>query len=391
MRNLKRTLNIIILAISLITGSEIFAQEINKDLEKTKIDSIGKIINEGNFNEAIVQINNRLEAEPQNTDLLNLLGDLYNYMSLYSDALRMYKESYKIDSNNNALFGEAIVNFFTGNLLESKRQFSLLIKSNFRLMDSYNFMGKIELLNDDLAEAENYFNKVYSIDSTNVEAITNLGIIYQQLKMNARAEIFLRMAVELSPDDYSFLNLGVFYGMTNRFNEAVITLNKAISINPKNKKVYHALGVMYLNKGIFPEAEKHFYKELELDAYNNEAYLNLILLYTHKSEFKKAINTFEKMQILGLSHPQLFIAISNIYFKQNQFDKALEYAQMQVNAYPDKIDSYLTLMGIYKFMGLNKEYDELFEKIKTHVPLSENNDLNKYPENITNSLRKENK
>ncbi|KAB2845686.1 MAG: hypothetical protein F9K42_12375, partial [Ignavibacterium sp.] len=225
MRNLKRTLNIIILAISLITGSEIFAQEINKDLEKTKIDSIGKIINEGNFNEAIVQINNRLEAEPQNTDLLNLLGDLYNYMSLYSDALRMYKESYKIDSNNNALFGEAIVNFFTGNLLESKRQFSLLIKSNFRLMDSYNFMGKIELLNDDLAEAENYFNKVYSIDSTNVEAITNLGIIYQQLKMNARAEIFLRMAVELSPDDYSFLNLGVFYGMTNRFNEAVITLN----------------------------------------------------------------------------------------------------------------------------------------------------------------------
>ena len=378
---------IVLLSVSLFLRNEALAQKVKSRTYMIDAPGIEKIIQDGNFNEAIVKLNEKLESEPNNTELLNLLGDLYNYMALYKEAINIYEKSYKIDSNSHALFGEAIVNFFIGDLDESKKQFIIVIRSGYRLIDSYNFMGKIELLNGDLAEAEKYFNKTYSIDSVNIDAITNLGIIYQQLELNARAEMFLKKAVDLSSNDSdSYLNLGVFYGMTDKFNEAIINLNKAISLNSNNKKPYRALGVLYLNHAIFSEAENNFNKVLKLDPFDSEAYFNLIVLYAQQSDYNKAIKTFEKMQILGLSHPQLYIAVSNIYFKQNNLEEALKYSKMQVASYPDKIEGYLALLGMYKFMGLDREYDELYEKVKEKIPLSSNNMTKEIHETITNFL-----
>lgn len=383
---------IVLLSVSLFPRNEALAQEVKLRTNKIDAPVIEKIIQDGNFNEAIVKLNEKLEFEPSNTELLNLLGDLYNHMALYKEAINIYEKSYKIDSNSHALFGEAIVNFFIGDFVESKKQFVIVIRSGYRLIDSYNFMGKIELLNGDLAEAENYFNKTYSIDSVNVDAITNLGIIYQQLELIARAEMFLKKAVDLSSNDSdSYLNLGVFYGMTDRFNEAIINLNKAISLNSNNKKPYRALGVIYLNYGIYSEAEDNFNKVLKLDPFDNEIYFNMVVLYAQQSDYNKAIKTFEKMQILGLSHPQLYIAVSNIYFKQNDLEEALKYSKVQVTSYPDKIEGYLALLGMYKFMGLNKEYDELYEKVKEKIPLSSNNMTKEIHETITNFLNNKRK
>ena len=76
--------------------------------------------------------------------------------------------------------------------------------------------------------AKKYFSILLTLDSTNVEAMTNLGIIYQENGDVLTAEEYLLKAISIDPEDYlPYLNLVVFYDAINKNDESIKNLNKS--------------------------------------------------------------------------------------------------------------------------------------------------------------------
>ena len=62
-------------------------------------------------------------------------------------------------------------------------------------------------------------------------------------------------------------------------DEAIVSFNKAISLDDKNSLAYTGLGSAYVRKGSFDEAIVSFNKAISLDAKNSPAYYALGLAY----------------------------------------------------------------------------------------------------------------
>lgn len=71
---------------------------------------------------------------------------------------------------------------------------------------------------------------------------------------------------ERSPEETAreHLELGKFYFLNQRFDEAIEQLRKALSFDDKNSDVYFNLGVVHEAINQIPEAKENFEKALEI-------------------------------------------------------------------------------------------------------------------------------
>jgi len=71
---------------------------------------------------------------------------------------------------------------------------------------------------------------------------------------------------ERSPEETAqeHLELGKFYFLNQRFDEAIEQLKKAASFDDRNADIYFSLGVVYVAINQIPNAKESFEKALEI-------------------------------------------------------------------------------------------------------------------------------
>lgn len=74
-------------------------------------------------------------------------------------------------------------------------------------------------------------------------------------------------------------NLGILYAKSNRRNEAITTLSKAVTLNTSNTVAYNWLGMLYRGNKDLVRSEKAYLAALKADSNNALAHLNLGILY----------------------------------------------------------------------------------------------------------------
>lgn len=350
--------------------SNIYPQILQKIDLQSNLNEIKKLISLNKMDDAIIKLNILLTKEPNNTSVLNLLGDAYRAKLNYDMAQNIYSSVLDIFPNNNdANSGLAITYFNLGKWDLARKHFQINILNNYRIKAAYDFLGKIEIYSNNLIAAKKYFSILLTLDSTNVEAMTNLGIIYQENGDVLTAEEYLLKAISIDPEDYlPYLNLGVFYDAINKNDESIKNLNKSLELNPDNSKAYKALGIIFLNNKVYDVAEKLFLSALSIDKGETDVYFYLILLYSEESKYNEAIAIANKMDSLGVTHAQINIALSNLYFKIHDYDKALKFAREQVELFPAQIEGYVLLMGLYDFLGMEKEHETISSVVEEKFP-----------------------
>ncbi|HPN32543.1 MAG TPA: tetratricopeptide repeat protein [bacterium] len=108
-------------------------------------------------------------------------------------------------------------------------------KTKDELIKEYLERGKRTYMRSNHSEAMQSFQKVIELDSNNVLAIFNMGIIYIDREEQELAMKQFERVLEIKPDDYkSLCNLGGIYFKLGRYREAYDILNRAISINPND-------------------------------------------------------------------------------------------------------------------------------------------------------------
>jgi len=151
--------------------------------------------------------------------------------------------------------------------------------------------------------AEKQYQQILSEDSNNLEALSNLGVVYVRNGNLQSAESMLEKAVAIAPDnDFLLTTLGIVQYRQSKFDESIVQLTKAITINPKSATAHNYLGIAASQKGRQKEAEKEILQALANNPDDADAHFNLavILITTQPGSKELAREHYARATALGI-------------------------------------------------------------------------------------------
>ena len=150
--------------------------------------------------------------------------------------------------------------------------------------------------------AEKQYQTVLTKDPKNLDALSNLGVVYFRTGKIRSAESTLKKALALAPnDDFVLTTLGIVHYRQSRFDQALKELRKAIEINPNSATAHNYLGITASQKGRQEEAEKEMLQAIAKDPNYADAHFNLavILVTTQPSSRELAREHYARATALG--------------------------------------------------------------------------------------------
>jgi len=150
--------------------------------------------------------------------------------------------------------------------------------------------------------AEKQYQTVLAKDPKNLDALSNLGVVYFRTGKIRSAESTLKKALAIAPnDDFVLTTLGIVHYRQSRFDDALKELRKAIEINPNSATAHNYLGITASQKGRQQEAEKEMLQAIAKDPNYADAHFNLavILITTQPSSRELAREHYARATTLG--------------------------------------------------------------------------------------------
>jgi Flp pilus assembly protein TadD len=150
--------------------------------------------------------------------------------------------------------------------------------------------------------AEKQYQTVLTKDPKNLDALSNLGVVYFRTGKIRSAESTLKKALAIAPnDDFVLTTLGIVHYRQSKFDDALKELRKAIEINPNSATAHNYLGITASQKGRQQEAEKEMLQAIAKDPNYADAHFNLavILITTKPSSRELAREHYARATALG--------------------------------------------------------------------------------------------
>ena len=115
-------------------------------------------------------------------------------------------------------------------------------------------------------------------------------MIYNRLGQNDRAELLLREVIEKHPEvPGTAYSLGLLLAEMERYEEAIVFLEKATLQQPDNARVFLNYGQLLDFSGRQNEAQKALEHSLSLEPENAEIMIRLIEFYMKHNQFRDAM------------------------------------------------------------------------------------------------------
>ncbi len=231
----------------------------------------------GKFADIQNATNALLKADPTNVTANLILGNRWALKKKYKLAGEYYKKVILKESDNeDGLFGYGQMNYYLGNLKESKNSFEKLIEVNPHSDIAFQYLGKLA------AEAENYkvaienIQKAIALNPENSDYYIDLGNYSRNLGRYADAEKAWTKAINLAPDYFlGYTYRAGLYDEQNKIPEALADYKMVVKTNPKYYFAFEEIGILEFHMENWEEARKYFAKANEIsDSY---AYKLMIL------------------------------------------------------------------------------------------------------------------
>ena len=145
------------------------------------------------------------------------------------------------------------------------------------------------------------YSTILNLNPSHELAFQNLQALVNREKNIDTKLMLLSKMVVYQPNNYQVnYQLGNLYGKEKGdIEKSLRYLNKALSINPKEKDLYLDLGVAYGFKGDFTKSAEMLRKALELDPNNKSILINLGVTYKNLNQMAKAEECFNKAAALS--------------------------------------------------------------------------------------------
>ena len=159
--------------------------------------------------------------------------------------------------------------------------------------------------NKQLDKAEEKYLQVLQKDKANVTTLANLAAIELDLDHLETAEINIKQAIALAPDDsYSYFVLGRLKFRQRKYDEAIDAFSRAAQLDPLDAQVQNFLGLALSEKGLRGPAETALRKAIQIDPGCADAHNNLAVVYITQQPPSTELAHWHYQKALAAGHPR---------------------------------------------------------------------------------------
>jgi len=247
----------------------------------------------------------------------------------------------------------------------------------------------------------------------------NLASVYLDLEQLDNAEVQYRAALKLKPDyfsaelglgsvknikkeydlaighflrsitlmkkatgqqDYALarLNLGEVYGKTQRYNKAIIELNRAIQTDPSMFLAHYNLGTAYMLTKSYNKAELSLKACLKLKPNHEAALYNLARVYQNKKNWINSNEVFKKFIKIKGPNPSVYSQIAWNNLMSGNMGQANTLYEKVLSYEPNHIAALINLGKINYRLGKYKISQSYIKRaLKQDLSQTQSDDLKK--------------
>lgn len=342
---------------------------------------------QGSWEEAEKLYQKFLADNPQNPDILHLLGILSGQKGDYKTA-----ESYLSQVLNfipdNATYHNSMANIkkHLNDTQGAINHYNLAIKYNPNSPTSLNNLALIYIQENRAIEAQELAEKALSLNPQDAESHYGFALIALKLDKLALAIEELRNALKFNPNHHQArytLAQQLQASDQNHLDEAIALYKTVLESQPNFTDAWANYASALLMKNNTKEAIDIFYRVVDMDPEHYEAHYNLGCILLTKHALKPALEHFLKA-LYKKPTPEAYYNIGMIYSYQDHHGEAITYLKKAVEIKPDYFAAYNNLGTVYLKI---EDLPNAIENFQLALKLQPNNEEIKY---ILSALKQEN-
>jgi len=300
-----------------------------------------------------------LEKNPNNSDVLNLMGILANQRKRPADAEDLIRQ---------AISKNGLVPSYHNNL-------GIILQSQGKLDNAIQCYQKALTLEPDFTEAHinlgitlqtqgklddaiKHYQTALHLQPDLAKIHFNMGVaLYDQGEFDAAIESY-KKAIQLEPGiAEGYNNLGLALGKQGKLEEAIEHYRKAIHIKPDYAEVHGNLGTALRDQGILGKAEECYRQAIHLKPDCAEIHGNLGTILRDQGRLGEAIECYQKALYLTPNYPEGHNNLGGIFRDQGKIDKAIEFFHKELQLKPN-------LSFVHSNLLLTLHYNDTIDPIQ---------------------------
>lgn len=296
-----------------------------------------KNFQEGNFEQAETDCREILQSDPENADILHLLGLTFFHRGSNELAVEYLEKALRQEPDNADFF------YDLGNVHQSEGRHEDAIES---------------------------YRKALECEPEHADAHNNLGIALHDQGKLAEALAHYQKALELTPQNpFIHNNLGLLYQEQEEYTKAIAHYGRAIQLDPHYADVYYNMGHVFMKEQKPDQAFQYFRKSAELNPSLAEAHLNMAVILVKAGKFVEAIPLLKR---LAMSHPdsaEIHNSLGNALTEVWRLDEATSHLRRAVELTPESAESWNNLG---RALGRRGDLNEASAALKKALELQPN-------------------
>jgi len=303
-------------------------------------DDIDQLIVEGQFQEALEQLEDLLQSQPNRADLLMKHADVLRVLNACDDAVSQYEEALRICPD----FLEATIKLGTQYLqLHQRRlaaqQFNKAVEINDKIVDAYIGLATSQKLAGNLSDAVGTLSLAASIQPNSSLLFAETAALRFQDGLNKNL-----------PFDNEYNN--VLEDPTN-LTKAVIDAHRQQIINrPQNPDLHYRLGVLMTSVGGLTEAIQSFQTVLEINPDYNRARSKLAICLFEINQKTEALEHLPGPDRLDKDTLELHYKTAMLYCDKVKFASSLMNLERHLENNFARPDAAVNISIVLQNLGL---------------------------------------
>ncbi len=218
-----------------------------------------------------------LQAEPENANVLHLLGLAESQTGRHEAAIDHIRASLRLVPNHAEAHNSLGAAFAArGELADATACFRQAVQLKPDFAAAHRNMGNALRLQEKYEEALASLQSALRLRPQDASALTCFGSVLQKLSRPAEALRYHQQALAINPNSADALdNLGSTLAELNRHTEAIPYFQKALALQPKQASAHNHLGISLGAVGRHAEAVTCHQKAIDLDPKLAEAHFSL--------------------------------------------------------------------------------------------------------------------
>lgn len=264
------------------------------------------------------------EDEKEKVEILKLLGEIYNELGEYNNAIEIFNSILKDNEDADAFLFRGISYYNLANDEDNIENCEYMYKRaledykhtvNLDTENIFAYIKMAQILNDVFHEIESCakcYKKIIELEPSNEEANEFMANYYYDMNDYKSTIEYINNIGDLDSDlDYLESRKAECYYELGKYTDALNIYNKVLDLK-KDKRIYDYRGDIYLKLGEYDKAISDYKKFIKAYPESKGVYYRLGMVYAQKGDKENALKMLTKALELLPGNEKIIYLINDI-------------------------------------------------------------------------------